>query len=258
MNLEYTYTLLFKPTQQKYHGCRFSEKCHPSELWISYFTSSSLIHELINIHGRESFEILEIVEYPNGGAYDAETIFLQEHDCANNIEWLNLSNNSKNYSHSSEKFKQRMILKYGVEHASQLPHVREKIKQTMLEKYGVDNPFRDVIKIKEAMLEKYGVEHNSHRKETLRQRKNTLKENYGVEHMSQSLELKAKAKATMLAKYGVDNYGKLEDNIRKRTNGVLKMWERAPTLECPYCKKQSRGKSAMLRWHFDNCKHKQE
>lgn len=28
-----------------------------------------------------------------------------------------------------------------------------------------------------------------------------------------------------------------------------------PELECPYCKKRGKG-SNMSRWHFDNCKYK--
>lgn len=258
MNIEYTYTLLFKPTNQKYHGCRYSKNCHPSELWVTYFTSSDQIKELIKKHGKDSFMILEIIEYPNSGAYNAETMFLQEHNCANSNEWLNLSNNSKNYPHDSDKFKERMMLKYGVEHVSQLPTTREKTKQTNLDKYGVDNPFKDIKKVKEAMLSKYGVEHNSYREETKLQRKNTLTENYGCEYMSQSPVLKAKAKATMMERYGVDNYGKLEENTRVRTEALVQWWKTAPLIHCPYCGKSSRNKSAMVRWHFNNCKNKQE
>lgn len=52
----YTYLVKFKPTGQFYYGSRCAKGCHPDEFWITYFTSSKIVHELIDQHGKESFE----------------------------------------------------------------------------------------------------------------------------------------------------------------------------------------------------------
>jgi len=52
----YTYLILFKPTCQLYYGVRFRKGCHPSELGVSYFSSSKVIHQLIEEYGLNQFE----------------------------------------------------------------------------------------------------------------------------------------------------------------------------------------------------------
>lgn len=53
--IPYTYLLKHVPTSTFYYGVRYANKCHPSDLWTKYFTSSKHIHELINIYGKDSF-----------------------------------------------------------------------------------------------------------------------------------------------------------------------------------------------------------
>jgi hypothetical protein len=57
----YVYLVKNKITNQFYYGSRASNirfKRHPLEdLWIYYFTSSKKIKELINLHGKDTFEI---------------------------------------------------------------------------------------------------------------------------------------------------------------------------------------------------------
>lgn len=44
------------------------------------------------------------------------------------------------------------------------------------------------------------------------------------------------------------------DEDRKGT--LRQYWENQPLLTCPHCGKQSSFKAAMIRYHFDSCKHK--
>lgn len=53
----YTYHLYHKPTEKHYYGSRFAKGCHPSDLWVKYFTSSPIIKDLIKIHGKDSFNV---------------------------------------------------------------------------------------------------------------------------------------------------------------------------------------------------------
>lgn len=38
-----------------YYGCRHAKDCHPEELWSKYFTSSKVVHSLIEQHGADYF-----------------------------------------------------------------------------------------------------------------------------------------------------------------------------------------------------------
>jgi len=62
MNLPYigyTYCIKFLKTNQVYYGSRCAKNCHPSEFWVTYFTSSKIVKKLINEFGKDSF-IFEI------------------------------------------------------------------------------------------------------------------------------------------------------------------------------------------------------
>jgi hypothetical protein len=286
--MEYTYTIRFKLTNQKYHGCKYGKDANSLEFFKSYFTSSKIVKNLIKEHGIDAFEILDITEYPNGGAYEAESKFLLENDCANSDEWLNKSNNDYNLPHSSDIVKSRMLAKYGVEHNMQLESTKEKIsiaaknnwkneeyrnkiKNTFLENYGYSNPNKSEEiknKIKNTNLEKYGVENVYQSEEIKNKIKNTFLENYGM-HPKQTEKVKEKCKKNSIEKYGVDHYAKTDEFKNKiRTtwnnksqeeldifkNKSKKARENDPILECPHCHKLIKNKGLFNRWHNDNCK----
>ena len=66
MYLAYTYYICNKNTNHFYYGSRCHNiklNRHPTnDLWIYYFTSSKYIAELINIHGKDSFEFKILLE----------------------------------------------------------------------------------------------------------------------------------------------------------------------------------------------------
>ena len=52
----YTYRIELKHTRQKYYGVKFALDADPDTFWVEYFTSSKVIHDLIDKHGRENLE----------------------------------------------------------------------------------------------------------------------------------------------------------------------------------------------------------
>lgn len=133
--MEYTYTILYKPTGQKYHGSKYAKDSDPKMFWnddfgIGYYTSSNIIKALIEFSGKDSFEVIDVTVYPNGGAYEAETKFLIENDCASSIYWLNDSNNEYNLSHTDPAFISRMLKKYGVSHNMELQSTRDLLSES--------------------------------------------------------------------------------------------------------------------------------
>ena len=106
----------------------------------------------------------------------------------------------------AEKFRQTMLLRYGVENPSQLAKFQEKKKQTSMKRYGTDHPskctdFQETKKT--ASLEKHGVDHPSKLQNTKDKVKKTNLERYGVEHPAKLKIFKEKAKQTNIKKRGV-------------------------------------------------------
>lgn len=97
--IPYTYILFFPTTNQYYYGVRWAKGCSPSDLFVSYFTSSSTIRKLIKEHGKEAFtfRVSRIFQTPKE-AIDHETRFLKRVSAASNAKFLNKRENLPAYS----------------------------------------------------------------------------------------------------------------------------------------------------------------
>jgi hypothetical protein len=98
-SMAYTYHLYHIPTNRNYYGVRYAKNSHPSDLWVSYFSSSNEIGALINEYGISSFipRIRKIFDDP----YDAilwETKLLHKIDAKNNPLWINRHNGDGKFS----------------------------------------------------------------------------------------------------------------------------------------------------------------
>lgn len=101
--LPFTYCITFIPTGQRYYGVRTAKNCNPSELWNTYFTSSSYIRDLIQEYGKDSFTYQIRRTFSN--KYDAimwETKVLTRLNASKNPNWLNKSNGGENFLTTDE------------------------------------------------------------------------------------------------------------------------------------------------------------
>lgn len=89
----FTYHLYHKPTGQHYYGVRYKKGCSPDELWVSYFSSSPIVHQLIEQYGKDSFvpTVRKVFKSVNE-AILYETRFLTKVNAQNNTKWLNRHN----------------------------------------------------------------------------------------------------------------------------------------------------------------------
>ena len=82
----YTYHLFHRPTGRHYYGVRFARGCHPSELWVTYFSSSEYVLALnpfdFDVEVRRTFRTAN-------EALVWEQRFLEKIDAPNNPLWLN-------------------------------------------------------------------------------------------------------------------------------------------------------------------------
>jgi hypothetical protein len=93
MSTPFSYYLYHKPTQQHYYGIRYSKNCDPSQLWVTYFSSSKVVKKLILEHGADSFTWE--VRRTFGSAAEAlawEHKVLTRLDAAARADWINRHN----------------------------------------------------------------------------------------------------------------------------------------------------------------------
>lgn len=98
--IPYTYRITSKTTGQHYYGARWGKNCCPADLWVSYFTSSKYVKELIDLHGKEDF----VVEIRKTFDTDEKTIkwestVLKRLNVTNNDFWLN-RHDTHNFFHA--------------------------------------------------------------------------------------------------------------------------------------------------------------
>lgn len=89
----YVYLIRSIITKQFYCGSRYAKGCHPNDFWVKYFTSSKKVKALIEEHGTESFQVVNI--YPVAEVHQARALehqILKDLNASRNPLWLNQSN----------------------------------------------------------------------------------------------------------------------------------------------------------------------
>lgn len=122
--IPYTYLITHTPTNKKYYGVRFAKGCSPSDLWLTYFTSSKYVNQLIEEYGKESFKTQIRKIFTNvETARCWENKVLKRMAVTNRDDYLNKTNNLSRPP------------MYGLDNASSKLEVREKISKSLLKYY---------------------------------------------------------------------------------------------------------------------------
>lgn len=247
-HIPYTYLIKFKPTGQVYYGVRYAKKCHPNDLWSSYFTSSKHIHLLIEEHGKDAFEYEIRKTFNDANAARVwESKVLQRLNVVHSDNWLNKTDNKSVTLPEGFRHSEKTIQKFS-RNLKKL-HEDKKIgmygkKQTEYQKQVVSKKMKGVPKDKSA-IEK--------QKKSLRRLfddPNYVHPNTGRIKSEQTLQLISENHADMS---GDKNpmYGKahLQETIEKMS---FRAKNRKRQL-CPHCNKNV-DSSNYGRWHGDKCK----
>ena len=220
----FTYCITFIPTGQRYYGSRYAnnkkEMAHPSQLWTTYFTSSKIIFDLIEEHGKDAF----IFEVRKTFKTKEETVsweskFLTKIGAAQSPKWLNGHNGGSTFHSTTESIqKAKDTRKKNGIFASQTPESIQKAKDTKKER-GIEPPMKNpdtVQKRKDTCKEKgTGMDNPS----IIQKCKDTKKER-SIEHPMKNQETIQKTKDTKL-KNGTTNPNTPE-SIQKRKNTLEK------------------------------------
>lgn len=97
-NVPYTYIIKHIPTNTFYYGCRWSQNCDPSDLWVNYFTSSEIVNKLLKEYGPDSFiyHVHRTFETTKE-CLAFERYYLKRIDAMRNDKFLNRSNGNGYY-----------------------------------------------------------------------------------------------------------------------------------------------------------------
>lgn len=102
MNTPYTYCITHVPSGKRYYGVRWAKNCDPSELWVTYFTSSKVIKSLIEQDGAESFtySVRKVFTTIEKALLWEQTVLYRLHVIQND-NWLNTGYFSKGNVYST-------------------------------------------------------------------------------------------------------------------------------------------------------------
>jgi predicted GIY-YIG superfamily endonuclease len=231
MTTPYFYVLKEIPTGMLYAGVKFAKNCSPSDLLVTYLTSSKIVKALLAADP-SCFAIERIRTFSSKeDAINYEKKFLKKVKADKSSRWYNQSISG---AVSPDLLRHVYNQKYNVDNPKQLQSVKDKAAKTCMKKFNAPSRFEA--------------------EDFEDQRKQAMLSRYGVEYTTQSPQLLEKIKQSYLNKYGVDNPSKIPKN---RLFHARLMTEKNKKLQtCTYCGAVSNiGNHA--RWHGDNCRHNQ-
>lgn len=242
--MPYFYVIEHLPSNTYYCGSRWKKNdAHNLMTEKGYCTSSKVIHNLLELHGYNSFCIRKIKHFKQPqDAYNYETRFLQKVNAAKNKKFLNIHNNDGLYGPLTslqsnalrEKRQKTMQERYKHKEYFQSDEFKERRKKSLKEKYNAEHPYQ-IDGVKEKFISNF---------------KKTCLDNLGVEHPMKILEISTKAnnnrKSTMLSKYKVDNPMQIPEVATK----VMETNRKKYGVDYAFHKQNAKLKSAETRRAF--------
>lgn len=88
----YTYLIRWNELNLNYYGRRTAKGCHPEELFITYFTSSKYVSDVIAEHGMPDVIKIHKIFSDTKKCCDQEERFLTRVNASKSLNWLNQTN----------------------------------------------------------------------------------------------------------------------------------------------------------------------
>jgi hypothetical protein len=132
----YTYFIGWSKESKFYYGSRYATKhkclyesgCHPDDFWVTYFTSSTHVKEMIEKFGAPDVMEVRKTFTDAKSAKRYETRFLKKVGAVQSESWLNKSN-GHDFIVSKEKYKEMGERRKGVNHPPRSKEFREAISK---------------------------------------------------------------------------------------------------------------------------------
>lgn len=238
----YTYFIRWDELDLNYYGRRTAKGCQPEEFFITYFTSSIYVADIIAEYGMPNIIKIHKIFSDIDSCKIQEERFLTKVNASRSLSWLNQTNGDKKFDTTGirppiyddtnckriltvnklytvnnisqiEEVKHKKLLKslekYGAECPLQSPLIKLKSQETKIKLYG-DKNFNNREKTKQTNLKKYGTESHNSIPEIKQKKINKTRQTYGVDNPFQSEEIKTKIKLNNIKIYGVDHIAKVK------------------------------------------------
>jgi hypothetical protein len=261
MNIPYTYLIGWSQYHKFYYGVRYSNNCHPSDLFVTYFTSSKPVFDMINLYGKPDIIQVRKTFLDKFSAINWERKVLIKIKAVKRKDFLNRSDNlfpfcksiyftgddrTDNQKQAAKTHSQKMkgkstkkaksILIFGIEYRSVTSALKElKISYSVL-KFILNNDIsmcNNIDDVKKLIWFR--------RSEKLKQYRHTD-------------EIKRKLSIACTGRPGTRNGCVTSDLTKQRLSDAL-TGKKPKIVVCPQCLKEG-GINTMKRWHFNNCKYK--
>jgi len=85
----YTYLIGWSKINLWYYGVRWAKRCHPSDLWVKYFTSSRLVDQSVEYNGQPDVIEVRMTFTTDESARKCEGKVLRKFKVWDNPNWLN-------------------------------------------------------------------------------------------------------------------------------------------------------------------------
>lgn len=89
LTIPYTYLIGWPDLNLWYYGVRYASGCNPSDLWVTYFTSSKLVANLVRQHGAPPVRIIRKTFKNPIAAKLWENRVLRKMKVVESIKWIN-------------------------------------------------------------------------------------------------------------------------------------------------------------------------
>lgn len=98
-NTPYTYLIGWSEQNKWYYGVRFAKKCHPNDLWTTYFTSSNYVKKFRKEYGEPDIIEVRKIFTCSQKARDWETKVIKRLNLVESNKWLNKTDNTNKFYH---------------------------------------------------------------------------------------------------------------------------------------------------------------
>ena len=232
--MPYVYLIGWSELKMFYYGVRYSKYADPSDLYVTYKTSSKYVKLFTEQHSEP--DIVQVRKVFDNGDHESDKInamsweskVLRRMNAVSRSDFLNRWDNNmvsinlegpfpfsdvkvqdkvdqtirskyNGRGSGSVEIKEKVFatneIKYGTHHTLHLESVSESRNNAVMEKFGTDNPFKNPDKMAEIMKERYGVTNMMHDPAVKEKHKSIMAQKDWTARDE-------KAKKTRLEKYG--------------------------------------------------------
>ena len=262
----YTYFIRWNDLNLNYYGRRTAKGCHPNEFFITYFTSSNYVSDIITEYGMPDVIKIHKIFSDIQSCCIQEEKFLTRVNAAKSFNWINRTNGDTNWNNIggyilTEKTKSNMRKPKSNSHKQNMKKPKsesrkESERQKCFSKTGyysnLENP-EIQIKTRNTYFKKTGYTSPAKNPIIAEKMSSTYYNRTGYTNPSKNPDVLARQFDSYFEKTGYKHPNHNPTVRLKQIQSYKETCKIRPPVMCPHCGKSGKG-GIMKRWHFDNCK----